>query len=163
MTATRTRIAAALLVAVLLGATAACGGDDPEVAAPFTASVVGGGELDSASFAGKPTVLWFWAPWCTVCRGEAPDVVAAAAALDGEVQLVGVAGRGEVPAMEDFVAETGTDDLTHVVDADGTIWADYGVLSQPSFAFIAPDGTVETVTATYDEQELVARMRALDA
>lgn len=28
----------------------------------FTAPLVGGGELDAAAYAGKPTVLWFWAP-----------------------------------------------------------------------------------------------------
>ena len=163
MARTRSRILAGALVVALVAVLAGCGGDDAETAPPFTADVLGGGELDSASFSGEPTVLWFWAPWCTVCRGEAPDVVAAAEQLEGEVDLVGVAGRGEVPAMEDFVEETGTGGLTHVVDADGTIWSDYGVLSQPSFAFIAPDGTVETVTATYDEQELVDRMEALAA
>jgi hypothetical protein len=28
----------------------------------FSAPLVGGGELDAASLAGKPTVFWFWAP-----------------------------------------------------------------------------------------------------
>jgi hypothetical protein len=28
----------------------------------FAAPVVGGGELDAASFAGAPVALWFWAP-----------------------------------------------------------------------------------------------------
>ena len=36
------------------------------VAAPaalqFTAPLVGGGELDAATLAGKPTLFWFWAP-----------------------------------------------------------------------------------------------------
>jgi len=36
------------------------------VAAPaalqFTAPLVGGGELDTATLAGKPTLFWFWAP-----------------------------------------------------------------------------------------------------
>ena len=28
----------------------------------FTAPSVGGGEIDFSQFAGKPVVLWFWAP-----------------------------------------------------------------------------------------------------
>jgi hypothetical protein len=28
----------------------------------FVAPLVGGGELDAATLAGKPTVFWFWAP-----------------------------------------------------------------------------------------------------
>ncbi|HVF33229.1 MAG TPA: hypothetical protein VM933_09350 [Acidimicrobiales bacterium] len=29
----------------------------------FTAPAIGGGEVDVASFRGRPTLLWFWAPW----------------------------------------------------------------------------------------------------
>lgn len=40
--------------------------DADAVAAPaalqFSAPLVGGGELDASSLAGKPTVFWFWAP-----------------------------------------------------------------------------------------------------
>jgi hypothetical protein len=28
----------------------------------FTAPLVGGGEIDAATLAGKPTLFWFWAP-----------------------------------------------------------------------------------------------------
>ncbi len=133
----------------------------PAAPAGFTAAVLGGGELSSASFAGKDTVLWFWAPWCTVCRGEADDVVAAAAAVDGKVEVVGVAGRGEVPAMERFVSDTGTGGLTHVVDGDGSIWSSYRVFAQPAYAFIDDDGTVEVFVGALGEDALVERMNAL--
>jgi len=32
----------------------------------------------------------------------------------------------------------------HVIDPDGSIWAAYDILSQPSFAFLNNDGTTET-------------------
>ena len=39
---------------------------DDGVTAPaslqFTAPLVGGGEIDAAALAGKPTLFWFWAP-----------------------------------------------------------------------------------------------------
>lgn len=127
----------------------------------FTADQLGGGELTSASFAGKDTVLWFWAPWCTVCRGEADDVVAAAGALDGKVEVIGVAGRGEVPEMEDFVSDTGTGALTHVVDADGSIWSSYEVFAQPAYAFIDDSGSVEVFVGALGEAALVERMTAM--
>jgi len=41
------------------------GAADPVVAPAalqFTAPLVGGGELDAAALAGKPTIFWFWAP-----------------------------------------------------------------------------------------------------
>jgi thiol-disulfide isomerase/thioredoxin len=163
-------------LAVVLGiglVAAACGGsssgggsqgalgDVAATAAGFTAATVGGGEFDSASLEGSPSVLWFWAPWCTSCRAEAPDVVAASEAFEGRVEVVGVAGRGEVPAMEGFVADTGTGGLTHVVDATGDIWSDYGVFAQPAFAFVSADGEVEVFVGTMGEDALVERMTSL--
>ncbi|MBL8775227.1 MAG: redoxin domain-containing protein [Acidimicrobiales bacterium] len=155
----------ALVAALALGA-AACGGgggggDSSDEAGPFTAPTLGGGELASSSFDGQDTVLWFWAPWCTTCRGEADDVVASAAALEGSVEIIGVAGRGDVPEMEDFLSDTGTGDLTHVVDADGAIWSDYGVASQPAYAFIDDSGDVEVVLGALGADGLTERMQAL--
>jgi thiol-disulfide isomerase/thioredoxin len=130
-------------------------------AGSFTAATLGGGELDSASLAGRDAVLWFWAPWCTVCRAEADDVVAAASALDGRVEVIGVAGRGEVSEMEGFVADTDTGGLTHVVDVDGSIWTSYEVIAQPAFAFLDDSGDVEVFVGALGEDALVERMTAL--
>lgn len=173
---------------MLLGAAAACGSDDsdaatgttgpaatdgdaateggsPDVAGTpsFTAERLGGGELASSAFEGQDTVLWFWAPWCTTCRAESPHVLAAAANVAGDVEVIGVAGRGEVSDMEGFVADTGTGDLTHVVDADGSIWSSFGVVTQPTFAFIDASGEVELVVGAQGEQALTDRMQALAA
>ncbi|PAZ13053.1 hypothetical protein CLM62_26490 [Streptomyces sp. SA15] len=38
----------------------------------FTTTTVDGKAFAGTSPAGKDAVLWFWAPWCAVCRGEAP-------------------------------------------------------------------------------------------
>ena len=29
----------------------------------FTAPAIGGGEVDASIHQGRPTLLWFWAPW----------------------------------------------------------------------------------------------------
>jgi hypothetical protein len=29
----------------------------------FTASLVGGGDIELTTLAGRPVLLWFWAPW----------------------------------------------------------------------------------------------------
>jgi thiol-disulfide isomerase/thioredoxin len=163
-------VALGLVAAACGSSTTSSGSPDPagggssdgsSSSARFTAAQLGGGEFDSATLDGQPTVLWFWAPWCTSCRAEAPDVVAAAEAFDGRVGVVGVAGRGELSAMEDFVADTGTGGLTHVVDADGDIWSAYGVFAQPAFAFLSGDGEVEVFVGGLGEEALVERMTAL--
>ncbi len=38
----------------------------------------------------------------------------------------------------------GVGGFEHIIDTEGVIWSDYGVVSQPSFAFINDDGTVDT-------------------
>ena len=75
----RTARGVAGLVAVIGLGASACGGSSsptanqtiiPPIAAQsgvpdilsFTAPLVGGGEIDARTLAGKPTVLWFWAP-----------------------------------------------------------------------------------------------------
>lgn len=161
----------ALAAGLLLSSCASSSADDrparsagaksADAAAAFTAPELGGGELSSASFAGEDTVLWFWAPWCTSCRAEADDVVAAAAALDGEVEIVGIAGRGAVEEMEDFVSDTRTGGLTHVVDEDGSIWSSYEVIAQPAYAFIDDSGAVDVHVGALGEAALVERMTEL--
>lgn len=138
-------------------------GSDATAAPAFTAERLGGGEFDAASLEGRNTVLWFWAPWCTTCRAEAPEVVEAAGEFEGSVEVIGVAGRGDIAAMEEFVEQTGTGGLDHVVDDDGSIWTQFGVAAQPAFAFIDGDGEVDVFVGTLGSDGLNERMQALAA
>jgi thiol-disulfide isomerase/thioredoxin len=49
-----------------------------------------GQPIDIADFRGKPVVVVVWGSWCTPCRAEAPDVVAAANELGDDAQFVGI-------------------------------------------------------------------------
>ncbi len=132
-----------------------------QATASLEASTLGGGQFDFAGLDGTPTVLWFWAPWCTICRAEAPEVVATAQRLAGDVTLIGVPGRGPEGDMERFVSDTGTDGFAHVVDADGSIWSAFGVVGQPSFAFIDAAGDVEVVNGALTGEQLEQTARAM--
>ena len=111
----------------------------------YDPSAVSGTTLDGkqvvATDLDGPVVYWFWAPWCTVCRAEAPAVSEVAEDLAGEVTFVGVASRGPQEDMEAFVAETGTTGIAHIADLDGTIWAQFGVSAQPAFVFVDREGS----------------------
>lgn len=61
--------------------------------------------------------------------------------FDGQVEIIGVAGRDELPAIQAFVSDLNVGSLTHVVDDELEIWGAYGVRSQPAFAFLNDDGT----------------------
>lgn len=157
---------AATACALALGACATDGGDGtagPGDADPldFSAEQLGGGRVEGSELVGADTVLWFWAPWCASCRAEAPEVLEAAAAFEGRVEVVGVPGKGGTSEMERFVADTGTGELRHAVDADGAIWKGFGVVGQPAFAFADDDGTVEVVNGGLGLEALTERMAEL--
>lgn len=118
------------------------------------ASTIDGTGFDANTLAGRPTVAWFWAPWCVICRGEAPDVAAIATQYADRVNFIGVAGRGEAPEMRDFVSDTGTGGFTHLDDSSGAIWAAYEIYAQPAFAFITDDGRQETFTGALGADDL---------
>jgi hypothetical protein len=86
-------------------------------------------------------------------------VAAVAAEYEGRVTFLGMPGRGAVGEMREFVADTGTGGLTHVVDGDGALWQRFEVFSQPAFAFIGADGTARTFSGSLDPESL---RRAVD-
>lgn len=138
----------------------------PEVEVPeelaFTAPTLGGGTFDGASLAGRPAVLWFWAPWCPVCQREAPLIADLAAQYDGQVAFVGVAGlSGDVAAMEEFVANGGVEGITHIDDRDGEVYSRFEVTQQYDFGFVSADGAVEVIRGPLDEDEIVAEVERL--
>jgi thiol-disulfide isomerase/thioredoxin len=127
----------------------------------FSGKTVDGKDFSGESLAGKPAVLWFWAPWCPKCRGEAPGVADAVKSVGGAVTFVGVAARDEVPNMRKFVEQHGLSGFAHLADTDLAIWKRFGVVEQPAYAFIAKDGTVEVVTARVSKDDLMRRAQAL--
>lgn len=178
------RLVPVAMAAVVL-ALAACGGEDPaepeqqpdpttQAPAPptgsadaeqpaevpdslaFAGTTVGGESFDAAQLAGEPVVLWFWAPWCPICRGQAPDVLAASE----QVTVVGIGGLDEDSAMQGFVDDTGTGELTHLSDPDGTVWQKFGVETQYTYVLIDTDGEVQ-YTGPLERQELLDRVGGL--
>lgn len=143
-----------VFAALAVTSSACSSASSPSPALDFTGTTLDGAPLDAATLAGAPAVLWFWAPFCTICRAEGPGVAAIAAEYDGRVTFLGVAGRGEVEAMREFVADTGTGGFTHVVDADGSLWQRFGVVAQPAFAFVGSDGSVRTFGGSLDAEAL---------
>lgn len=112
----------------------------------FTATDVATGAIvDGTSLAGKDTILWFWASWCPTCQSEAPAVAEAAAKLPAGVTLIGIPGRSDVASSQGFIDTYKLGSFQHWYDNDGSIWSAFGVPTQPAFALINDDGTVETI------------------
>ncbi|WP_432075134.1 redoxin family protein [Streptomyces wuyuanensis] len=109
----------------------------------FTATTVDGKPFDAKTLAGKPTVLWFWAPWCPTCKGQATETAKVAASNAGKVNVVGVAGLDKNAAMRDFVSDTGTGSFPHLSDEKGEVWKRFKITQQSFYVIL--DQTGKTV------------------
>ncbi|MGI5267802.1 redoxin domain-containing protein [Nonomuraea sp. CA-218870] len=123
----------------------------------FSARTLDGQAFEGGSLAGKPVVFWFWAPWCTKCRADAP-AVKAAADTHKDVAFVGVAGLDAEAAMKEFVRGTGTDGLVHLSDEKGAVWTRLGVSQQSVFVFMKPGGETAKVTGPLGRDGLDAEI-----
>lgn len=127
----------------------------------FSSTTLEGQAVTQADYEGKPTIMWFWAPWCSVCRTEAPTLSKVASELDGSVDVVGVAALGSIDEMKTFVSDTGIENFAQLADPDAEVWSVFGVASQPAFAFISSDGSIEIVQGSIGEEEILERAAAL--
>ena len=109
----------------------------PEVL-DFTAETVTGAPFDGASLSGKPAILWFWAPWCPVCRGQVSQVQKIAEDHKGAISVIGVGSLDDADAIRAFGANA--TDVTHLVDESGAVWKHFGVTEQSSFVLLDASG-----------------------
>ncbi|MET7471472.1 redoxin family protein [Micromonospora sp. NPDC005686] len=162
--------AAAVLAAVFAAATGCAAGPGPDAAAgavppasaaaspatatpsaspapapaalSFTGKTLDGTAFDAAALAGRPVVLWFWAPWCATCASQAWTVAEIAPAYRDTVPIVGVAGLGEQKAMKSFVTEFDLGGTTQIDDRAGALWRRFKVAEQSTFVVLDRTGRV---------------------
>jgi len=106
----------------------------------FTAETLDGSSFDGETLAGRPAVVWFWAPWCPTCRAQAPGVSRLAEQYDGQVSVVGVGGLADAGDIRDFAEQV--DGPTHLIDEDGEVWRHFGVTAQSTYLVLDADGGV---------------------
>ena len=65
--------------------------------------------------------------------------------------------------MAAFIDEFSLGDIPHVADVDGSFWQRFGVISQPSWAFVDRDGAVTVQFGALTRDELTSIVEALAA
>ena len=128
----------------------------------FTAKTVDGKPFNSKTLANKnPTVVWFWAPWCAICKNESAYITAAAEQYKDKVNFVGVGALGSREELAEFVGITGTSNFTNLDDSSGKLWNRFGIVIQPTLLFIDAKGTITSKVGPSDEKFLAKRLAAL--
>ncbi|WP_229074076.1 redoxin domain-containing protein [Actinoplanes sp. DH11] len=132
------------------------------VALTFTGSTLDGADYDAAALAGRPALLWFWAPWCATCASEAQSVADLHEEYGDRLGILGVGGLGTVEAMREFVSEMGVGAVPHLSDPAGKVWQRFGIAQQSWYVFVDAGGTV--VHRGYlDDLQLTTKVRELTA
>ncbi|MET8358045.1 redoxin family protein [Micromonospora sp. NPDC005171] len=144
--------------------TGAATGGPPAAQVPdvlrFTGTTLGGATFDAAQLAGKPVVLWFWAPWCATCASQAWTVAEIAPRYRDTVPIVGVAGLGERKAMKEFVTEFDLGATPQIEDGKGALWKRFKVTEQSIFVIIDRSGAI-VHQGFLDGEALTAKVAAL--
>ena len=109
----------------------------------FAGTTLDGGEFSSADLAGKPSVLNFWASYCIPsCVDEHPVLLDLAARHAGALQLVGVLVSDTPDGALGFLDRYGQVSWPTLLNADGGISIDYGVIGPPETFFVDAQGIV---------------------
>lgn len=115
---------------------------DARSSAPaFDLATLDGGRVDSAALAGRPAVLYFFAPWCRFCAASAPQLRWFARLRGDDAPLLLVALDYAAPAeVRAYVDRHGLD--MPVLLGDGSTAAAYRVRGFPTYYVIDAAGRV---------------------
>lgn len=164
---------ASVVTLTLLAALSACGGEDQATSTTQEQVVVAsnllnisgqsveGENFDFSSLSSKPTVVWFWTPWCAICVGEGPTINEAYAKYGDNVNFIGVGAQGTTGEMKEFVEITQTSKIIQINDADSSIWAHFEIPLQPSLIFIGTDGYIDRKIGPTNEDDFQKRLNLL--
>ena len=122
----------------------------------FTATTVSGDPFEGASLAGRPALLWFWAPWCPTCRSQVPQVQDIAERYGEDMAVIGVGSLDSAEAIAEFAEEVGG--VTHLEDLDGALYRRFGIAEQSSFVLLDADGAVAFETGYGGSEDLAAEV-----
>jgi thiol-disulfide isomerase/thioredoxin len=106
----------------------------------FTATTLTRETFDGTDLAGKPAVLWFWAPWCPTCRAQIPTVSGIGEEYAGRVNVVAVGGLDTQDEIEALAGRI--DHVTHLVDDEGAVWKHFRVTAQSTYTVVDADGEI---------------------
>ena len=134
-------------------------------AADFTVYDADGNAVTLSSFQGKPTVVNFWASWCSYCKQELPDFQAAYEQYGDRVNFVMVdltgGGNDSAADAQSIISKNGYTFPVYF-DNDSSAVSAYGIRSIPVTCFIGTDGSLQdSNTGAMSESALTASIESL--
>ena len=119
----------------------------------FNAETANGQAFDGSTLAGKPVVLWFWAPWCAVCRSQVPEIEKLVADYGDDLKVVGVGSLDSGSAIRGFAQDV--PGPLQLSDPQGELWKRFKIVEQSSFVVLDASGT-EVLRTGYNDDDALA-------
>jgi thiol-disulfide isomerase/thioredoxin len=116
------------------------------VARDFAAFSPDGEPVRLSDLRGAPTIINFWATWCSSCVAELPDLRDLQAELGAErVRVLAVNVGESSDAARDFLDWLGASSLTVGMDPTLAVADSYGVRGMPQSVFVDSEGIIRAV------------------
>lgn len=155
------KIASIALAALLTGTgPSAAQSARPGSAPPdFRLKTLAGGTVSLTEYRGRPLLLNFWATWCTPCRAEMTDIIAAYDAHKGQdlqVLAINLTDQERVKDVRGFVSELQMP-FPVLLDEKGKVRRSYALRGVPTSVFIDANGIVRMVNVGPITREAIVR------
>jgi len=129
-----------------------------QLAPNFEASDLSNRRFELSDYRGHPTLVNFWASWCTACKQELPAIQAAAKEHEVHGLRVLAVNMGDDPeTARHSLASRGITALDVALDLKTTVADAYGVHGLPVSFFLGADGVVRRVRFGEMSPEIVNR------
>ncbi|MBE2254212.1 MAG: TlpA family protein disulfide reductase [Myxococcus sp.] len=114
----------------------------------FELKTLSGGAVTSSSFTGKPALLAFWAPWCTVCETESRNLGWAQTLVGDRARVVSVATAWQTPEQVTAYAQRNGVDYPVLLDEVG-LADQLNVTAFPTVYFVDERGHIKGSAVGY--------------
>jgi thiol-disulfide isomerase/thioredoxin len=123
-----------------------------------------GEEILTPDYAGKVTVVHFWASWCDYCFKTLPAMEAVQEQLGlANLQVISVAFKDEPKTINKITAELKELSMISAIDKTGKVVESFGDDYMPNVWIIGRDGKIMSQVTVKDDEELKKAIKLIEA